>query len=105
MRDLPKAQSGHIDGMPTKKIDRLSLPEYKEAKCNGSFTLVRILQWTVVFLQRDRNFSISALMQSTAENADCCSKCELALKLIHFVYWNDSVVNKDLKCSLVSYLV
>ena len=46
----------------------------------GLFTLVRILQWTVVFLKRDRKFSISALRQSTAENADCCSECESALR-------------------------
>ena len=30
--------------------------------------------WTVAFPQRDRKFSISALMQSTAE--DQCGKCE-----------------------------
>ena len=46
---------------------------------------MQILQWTVAFLQRDRNFSISALTQSTAENADCCGKCESE-------YTNDSYV-------------
>ena len=34
---------------------------------------------TVAFPQRDRNFSISELKQSTAENADCSGKCESAL--------------------------
>ena len=38
------------------------------------------LQQTVAFLQRDRDFSFSALTQSTAENADCCGKCESALR-------------------------
>ena len=38
----------------------------------GSFTLVRFPQWTVVFMQRDGKFSISALMQSTVANIDCC---------------------------------
>ena len=44
----------------------LSDAPYKE-KSNGSFTLEWIPQWTVAFQQRDRKFSISALMQSTAE--------------------------------------
>ena len=39
---------------------------------------MRILQWTVAFLQRDRKFSISALMQSTAVNAVRCGECESA---------------------------
>ena len=38
----------------------------------GSFTLVRIPQWTVAFVLTDRNCSIAVLTQSTAENADCC---------------------------------
>ena len=42
--------------------------------CKGSFT-----QWTVAFPQRDMNFSISALTQSTAENADRLSECKSAL--------------------------
>ena len=41
--------------------------------------LVRILQWTVAFSQRDNKFSFSALTQSTAENADRCGECESAL--------------------------
>ena len=42
------------------------------------------LQQMVAFLQVDRKFPISALMQPTAENADQCIYCELAftLKLI-----------------------
>ena len=40
----------------------------------GSFILVRGPQWTVVLPQRDRKFSISALMQSTAESSDCCER-------------------------------
>ena len=51
----------------------------KQTECKGSFTLVRIPHWTVAFPHRDRNFSISALIQSTAENADCCGKCESTL--------------------------
>ena len=39
---------------------------------------------TVVFPQGDRKFLISALMQSTAENADCCIQCKSALiKLLY----------------------
>ena len=38
-------------------------------------------QWTVAFSQRDRKISISPLMQSTVENADCCSECESAFKV------------------------
>ena len=41
---------------------------------------MQIPQWTVAFPQRDRNFSISALTQCTAENADCCGKCESAFR-------------------------
>ena len=40
---------------------------------------MRIPQWSVAFLQRDRKFSISALTQSTAESVDNCGKCEWAL--------------------------
>lgn len=40
----------------------------------GSFILVRGPQWTVVLPQRYRKFSISALMQSTAESSDCCER-------------------------------
>ena len=47
----------------------------------GSFTLVKILQWTVAFPQRDRKLSISALMLSIAESADHCCKCEWALRV------------------------
>ena len=49
---------------------------------NGSFTLVRIPQWTVAFLQRDRKFYISALKQSTEEFADHRGECEQALTLV-----------------------
>ena len=45
-------------------------------KTKGSFTQVQIPQWTVVFLQTDRKLTISALIQSTAENADHCVQCE-----------------------------
>ena len=45
--------------------------------------IFRMHLWqTVVFLQRDRNFSISALMQSTAENADYCAECESAFSML-----------------------
>ena len=37
--------------------------------------LVRLRQ-TVALLRRDRKIPISALMQSIAESADCCGKCE-----------------------------
>ena len=33
---------------------------------------LQIPQWLAAFPQTDRNFSISVLMQSTAENAVCC---------------------------------
>ena len=39
---------------------------------------MRIPQWTVASLPRDRKFSISAFTQSTVENADCCGMCESA---------------------------
>ena len=44
------------------------------------------LRETVVFPQRDRHFSISALTQSTAENADCCGKCESAFRVLLYVH-------------------
>ena len=45
------------------------------------------LRQTVAFLQRDRNFSISALTQYTAKNADCCGKCESAFRLRCALMW------------------
>ena len=33
-------------------------------------------------MQRDRKITISVLMQSTVESADCCGKYECALKMI-----------------------
>ena len=61
------------------------------------------LQQTVAFPQRDRNFSISALTQSTVENTDCCGKCESALRN-HFLI--PSVHSKLLKvCSAASMIV
>ena len=39
---------------------------------------MQIPQWTVAFPQRDWKFSISALIQSTAESTDPCGKCESA---------------------------
>ena len=37
------------------------------------------IRQTVALPQRERKFSISALIQSTAESTDCCGKCEWAL--------------------------
>ena len=42
----------------------------------GSFTLVRIPQWTVALRRRDRKIPISVLTQSTAESANRCGECE-----------------------------
>ena len=52
------------------------------SKTKDLFTLVRIPQWTVVFPQRERKFSISALTQSTVESTDRYCKCEWPLTLI-----------------------
>ena len=62
-------------------LAHIKLQAFGILQSKGSFTVVRIPQWTVAFLQRDRKFSISELTQSTAENADCCSKCESAFML------------------------
>ena len=40
-----------------------------------------MLQQMVELMQRDRKIHIPVLMQSTAESADHCSKCEWALTL------------------------
>ena len=41
---------------------------------------LRILQWMVACCGKNIKFLISALMQSTAESTDCCSKSEQALR-------------------------
>ena len=52
-------------------------------KAYSHYCIFRVcLRQTFAFLQRDWNFSISALTQSTTENADCCGKCESALRVI-----------------------
>ena len=52
-------------------------------------------QQTVVFLQRDRNFPISMLTQSTAENADYCGTRESALKTHSGLCNSQRKTNKD----------
>ena len=63
----------------------------------NSFTLVRIPHWTAAPPQKDRNFSISAFMQSIAENADCCGECESALEgevsLCRFLYCHNCTIS------------
>ena len=53
----------------------------------GPFTLLHFLRQTVVFLQGDRKFPISALTQPTAENADRCILCESALNNVLVRMW------------------
>ena len=51
-------------------------------KAHSHYCVFRMhLRQTVALLRRDRNFSISALTQSTAESADRCGECEWAFRL------------------------
>ena len=46
-------------------------------KADSHYCVFRMrLRQTVALLRRDRKIPFSALMQSTAESADRCSKCE-----------------------------
>ena len=75
--------------MSTLKLkSRIILPELQYLqgiKVHSHYCVFGMhLRQALAFPHRDRKFPISLLMQSTAENADCCIQCKSALiKLLY----------------------
>ena len=65
--EMGQANQGSILLLPPPLLTKVLL-WLIQARHSG----LHFLQWTVALLQTDKKFSISALMQSNAENADRC---------------------------------